>query len=115
MLYVDDDKDWRDVVAVTFQDAGHEVLTAKDATEAMRLAEGVKLGLIILDLDLDGEDGLVLMKFFKHNQPDVPIILYTSLRHDDEAILDMLRQGAHQYVRKGPLEDLCKAVQGAAR
>jgi CheY-like chemotaxis protein len=81
----------------------------------MRLTDGVKLGLIILDLDLDGEDGLVLMKFFKCNQPDVPIILYTGLNHDDAAILEMLRQGAHQYVRKGPLEDLRKAVQAAVR
>jgi len=111
ILYVDDDKEWREVVSVTFQDDGHEVLTAKDATEAMRLAADAKLALIILDLDLDGEDGLVLMRFFKHNQPDVPIILYTGLRHDDDAILEMLRQGALQYVRKGPLEDLHKAVQ----
>ena len=113
ILYVDDDKDWRDVVTVTCQDAGYEVLTAKDATEAMLLAEGVKLGLIILDLDLDGEDGLMLMKFFKCNQPDVPIILYTGHSHDDDAIQGMLRQGAHQYVRKGPLEDLHRAVQAA--
>jgi len=111
ILFVDDDQDWRDVVAATLRDGGYEVLTAKDATEAIRLTEGAKLGLIILDLDLDGEDGLVLMKFFKRNQPDVPIILYTGLSHDDDAILEMLRQGALQYVRKGPLEDLRQAVQ----
>jgi DNA-binding response OmpR family regulator len=115
ILYVDDDKDWRDVVTVTFQDAGYEVLTAKDATEAMALTESVTLGLIILDLNLDGEDGLVLMEFLKCNQPDVPIILFTGLSHDDKAILELLRQGAHQYVRKGPLEDLRKAVQAVVR
>jgi DNA-binding NarL/FixJ family response regulator len=79
----------------------------------MRSAEGVNLGLIILDLDLDGENGLVLMKFLKCNQPDVPIIIYTGLNHDDDAILDMLRQGAHRYVRKGPMDDLRKAVKAA--
>jgi DNA-binding NtrC family response regulator len=115
ILYVDDDKDWLDVVSVTFKDAGYKVLTAKDATEAMVLAESATLGLIILDLDLDGEDGVILMKFFKCNQPDVPIILFTGLSHDDEAILELLRQGAHQYIRKGPLEDLRKAVQTAVR
>lgn len=113
MLYVDDDKDWRDAVATSLQDAGHDVLTAKDATQAMLLTEGVEFGLIILDLDLDGEDGLMLMRFLKRNQPDAPIILYTGLSHDDDAILEMLRQGAHQYVRKGPLADLHQAVQAA--
>ena len=113
VLFVDDDKDWRDVVTTFLQEVGHEVLAAKDATEAMRLTEGVTLSLIILDLDLDGENGLVLMKFFKRNQPDVPIILYTGMNHDDDAILEMLRQGALRYVRKGPLEELHKAIQGA--
>ena len=114
ILYVDDDKDWRDVVTVTLQDAGYEVLTAKNATEAMQMTEVGVIGSIILDLDLDGEDGWMLMKFFKRNQPDLPIILYTGLSHDDDAILEMLRQGAHRYVRKGPMEDLCKAVKAAA-
>ncbi len=108
---MDDDKAWREVVAIALQDAGYEVGTAKDATEAMVLTEGAQLGLIILDLDLGGEDGLMLMKFFKRNQPGVPIILYTGMDHDDDAILEMLRQGAQQYVRKDSLEDLLRAVQ----
>jgi len=115
VLYVDDDKDWLDVVTAALQEAGCEVLTADNATQALRLTEGAKFGLILLDLDLDGEDGLVLVKYFQRNQPGVPIILYTGLSHDDDAILEMLRQGAHQYVRKGPLEDLHKAVQMALR
>ena len=86
ILFVDDDKAWRDVVTVALQDAGYEIRTAKDASEAMLLTEGSNLGLIILDLDLGGEDGLMLMKFFKHNQPGVPIILYTGMKHDEDAI-----------------------------
>jgi CheY-like chemotaxis protein len=115
ILYVDDDQDWRDVVTAYLEDSGYELLTAKDATEARRLAEGVKLGLIILDLGLNGEDGLMLMNLFKRNQPDAPIILYTGLIHDDDVVLAMLRQGARQYVRKGPLEDLRQAVQAATQ
>ena len=115
ILYVDDDEHWRDVVATLLQDVGYEVLTAQDATEAMVRTEGGKLSLIILDLNLAGEDGLMLMTFFQRNQPDVPIILYTGMSHDDDTILAMLQQGAHQYVRKGPLADLRQAVQGAVR
>jgi DNA-binding response OmpR family regulator len=111
ILFVDDDKDWRVMVGDFLKDAEYQVLTAANATEAMTSAEGHKLGLIILDLDLDGEDGLMLMKFLARNQPGVPIILYTGMAHDDEAIFAMLQQGAHQYVRKGPLSELLKAVQ----
>jgi CheY-like chemotaxis protein len=115
ILYVDDDKDLRELVAIALHDDGYQVLTAADATEAMLLTEGVQLGLIILDLDLAGEDGLMLLRFLKPNQVDVPIILYTGLEHDNHTIQEMLRLGARQYVRKGPLDSLRKAVEETMR
>ena len=113
ILFVDDDKDWRELVTTVLRDSGYEVRTARDATEAMVQTEGVQLSLMILDLDLGGESGLMLLSFLQRNQPGVPIILFTGLNHDDEQIQGMLKQGAHQYVRKGPLEDLSKAVEVA--
>jgi DNA-binding response OmpR family regulator len=113
ILFVDDDADWRGLVSTYLEESGYDVLTAKDASEALAKADSVKLALIILDLDLAGENGLVLMSFLKRNQADVPIILYTGLSHDDEQIVDMLRKGALQYARKGPLAGLSKAVEVA--
>ena len=113
ILFVDDDKEWRFMVATWLGHAGYEVLTAADATAAMAVGEGADLGLMILDLDLAGENGLVLMRFMKQNHPDIPVILFTGLSHDDDTILAMLREGAHQYVRKGAQADLIKAVQMA--
>jgi len=101
-----------EIVSVVFEDAGYEVLTAKDATEAMRLTEGVQLASIILDLNLNGEDGLELMKFFQCNQSGVPVILYTGMSHDDDTILAMLRQGAHQYVRKAHWKTCARPSRG---
>jgi len=95
------------------EDAGHVVLSAKDATEAMMMADGEKLEVIILDLDLKGESGAELMRYFSRNQPNIPIILFTGLSHDDDTILTMLQQGAYRYVRKGPLDVLCRAVEAA--
>ena len=112
ILFVDDDEGWREVVAVRLQDAGFEVLTAKDASEAMERAEGIELGLIILDLDLKGESGLALMRCLKRNHPDLPILLYTAQDYDNAAILAMLKEGAHQYLQKGSLEELIVAVGG---
>jgi len=112
ILFVDDENDWREVAEMYLKDSGYEVLTARDATEALSRTEGVDLGLIILDLNLAGENGLILMKFLKRNHPDVPIILYTGQEHDAAAISHMLKQGARQYVRKGTLGELLQAVQG---
>ncbi len=115
ILFVEDEQEWRVIVAEGLAAAGHDVLTAKDASEAMEKIEGVKLGLIILDLNLGGEDGLMLMRFLRLNQPGVPILIYTGQVHDDLVIQRMLTQGAAQYVRKGPIQDLVRAVQRSFR
>ncbi len=81
----------------------------------MRLGEGVALGLIILDLNLAGESGVMLLRFLRRNHPEVPILIYTGMEHDDEAVKAMLLQGAAQYLRKGPMEELVKAVSRSFR
>ena len=115
ILFVDDEEDWLCVVSTTLKSVGHDVLTAHDASEAMELSEGVKLGLIILDLNLAGESGIMLMRFLRRNHPEVPFLIYTGMEHDEEAVKNMLLQGAAQYLRKGPMEDLVKAVSRSFR
>ncbi len=44
----------------------------------------------------------------------MPVILFTGMQHDDESIQNMIDTGAAQYVRKGTMEDLLKAVETAA-
>jgi DNA-binding response OmpR family regulator len=110
LLFIDDDASWREVAAQALQDAGYSVVTAKDGTEALQKAEGLRLGLIILDLNLDGENGLTLMKYLRHNHPDVPVLLFTGMDHDDTTVRSMLDQGADQYLRKGSIEELIVTI-----
>jgi DNA-binding response OmpR family regulator len=110
ILYVDDEQTWGEMVAEALRAVGHEILIAKDATEALQQSDGVELGLIILDLNLAGENGLMLMKFLRRNHPAVPILLYTGQEHDEERVRHMLLQGAAQYLRKGSMKELVQAV-----
>jgi CheY-like chemotaxis protein len=75
--------------------------------------DSIKPALILLDLDLGGENGLMLMKFMKMAHPEVPVVLFTGLQHDDQFVQRMLQQGAHQYLRKGNLEELIAVLQSA--
>ena len=106
VLFVDDEKHWRDDVSASLTEAGFDVLAASNGSEAMAQATDPSVGLMIVDEDLAGESGLMLTKFLRHNHPDVPTMLYTSTRHDADAILDLMRQGVDQCLPKGCMEEL---------
>jgi hypothetical protein len=50
------------------------------------------------------------MKYLRVNQPEVPILLYSGMDHDDSTIRAMLDEGADQYLRKGSIEELIVTV-----
>jgi len=112
VLIVDDEKDILHLAGDYLRANGLTVLTAMDADRAMRQLDENKVAVIILDVNLAGEDGLSLMKFIKPNHPDIPIIIYTGLTHDDKQVKAMLANGANCYVDKSqPKEALLFAVR----
>jgi two-component system response regulator RegA len=110
VLFVDDDETWRLRVSNSFAQADYEVVLARDASEAMVLAEKHALGLIIVDVNLDGEDGLILMKFLRRNHPAVPVLVFTGMTHDDAAIRKIHEMGADQYLTKTSIDELIVVV-----
>jgi CheY-like chemotaxis protein len=111
VLFVDDEGDWRFVAGTCLEDAGFQVVTAKDAAEALRRMETLKLDGIVLDVNLGGENGLLLLEFLKQKHPGVPILVYTGMDHDSATIETILKQGASQYLRKGSMSDLCSTLK----
>jgi DNA-binding response OmpR family regulator len=110
ILFVDDEKHWRDRVSACLAEAGFDVLAASDGSDAMRKASGSPLGLMIVDEDLAGESGIMLTKFLRRNHPGVPAMLYTSNRHDAQRSLDLISQGADRCLSKGSMSDLLANV-----
>ena len=113
ILYVEDDQHWRLLVTTALKEGGYEVKAVPGAAEALLQKNEADFNVIILDLDLGGENGLMLLQHLKRNHPGTPIILHTAIEHDDRAIQQMLEQGARQYVRKGPIAELLGAVESA--
>jgi DNA-binding NtrC family response regulator len=113
ILFIEDDQDWRLMVSTALKDAGYEVLAVPGAAEALLQKNEAGFSLIILDLDLGGENGLMLLQHLKRNHPAAPIILHTGIERDHPAIQQILNRGAHQYVRKGAISELVAAVAGA--
>ena len=110
ILFIDDEQDWRHVVGNCLEEAGFQVVTAKDATEALRRMETLELEGIVLDLNLGGESGLFLMELLKQKHPGVPILVYTGMDLEPPVIQSILQQGAKQYLRKGSMKELCETL-----
>jgi CheY-like chemotaxis protein len=111
VLFVDDESDWRFVAGTSLQQAGFEVVTAKDAAETLLRLETLQLDGIVLDMNLGVDNGLLLMELLKQKHPGVPILIYTGMTHDPGTVQAILNQGASQYLRKGTMAELCDALK----
>ncbi len=98
ILIVDDDRDIRDLLSEYLQKQGYRTSVAADG-RAMRTALGRALpDLIVLDLMLPGEDGLVLCREVRA-QSDIPIIILTA-RGEEVVRIVGLEMGADDYLAK---------------
>jgi two-component system OmpR family response regulator len=100
ILFIDDDTQLLAVLSEYLNEQGFETTTAPDASHAMQLLDGKPVDLIILDVNLAGEDGLRFMSFLKANHTDIPILIYTGMDHDEKQVRDMMRNGAYGYASK---------------
>ena len=61
------------------------LLTARDVAETFQRSQKTHLDAIILDVNLAGENSVLLMELLKQSHPGVPIIIYTGLDDKDRA------------------------------
>jgi len=93
---------------------GAEILRAGSVREALERLPGFAPDLVITDLRLPDGNGLELMKKWRFERPDMPIILITAHGAIDSAIT-ALRLGAFDYLQKPfDMKDLIAAVHRAA-
>lgn len=98
LLIVDDDRDIRTLLAEQLRDAGYEVSTAADGVEMRKVLEKTAVDLIVLDLNLPREDGLMLCRDLR-SRSSTPVIMLTARSEPIDRILG-LEMGADDYLPK---------------
>src|SRR5437667_11340066 len=94
ILFIDDDAQMRIAVAELLAYHEYSTVVAASAEDALRLSNRQGISLILLDIDLSGENGLALIPYLRLNLPDVPVVLYTGLEHDEEQVAAFFERGA---------------------
>jgi DNA-binding response OmpR family regulator len=99
VLIIDDDASLLDVLALAFEDAGHEVSTAKDGASGWAKIQSEQPALLVSDVNLPELDGFTITRRLREGGSALPIILLTSRDSEiDEAL--GLELGADDYVTK---------------
>ena len=101
ILIVEDDPIIRIKIKGHFAQAGYTVFEADNGTEMKEILNNEKIDLILLDINLPGEDGIQLTRDIR-NTSDVAIIMVTGRTDPIDRILG-LEMGADDYVTK-PIE-----------
>ncbi|HJV74941.1 MAG TPA: response regulator transcription factor [Noviherbaspirillum sp.] len=98
ILVVDDDAELRQLLHEYFGERGYRVLLAADGMQMWEQIRHNQIELIILDLMLPGDDGLVLCRNLR-TYCAVPILMLTARGDDMDRILG-LEMGADDYLHK---------------
>jgi two-component system response regulator (stage 0 sporulation protein F) len=104
LLIVDDEVDVREFAANFFRKRKIEVTTASSGEEALDLIEKQKPDLVLLDIKMNGMDGIETLGRIKEKNKGVNVIMVTGKKPEKEGAFDKCRQlGALDYIHK-PLE-----------
>lgn len=98
ILVVDDDSEIRHLLGIYLQKNGYRVSVAADGKGMWTVLDKGKIDLIVLDLMLPGDDGLVLCRNLRANS-QVPVIMLTARGDEMDRIIG-LEMGADDYLPK---------------
>jgi len=88
---------------------------AESGAEAVRRVSEVVPDVVLMDLLMEGMDGVEATRQVKRLSPRTQIVVLTS-QHDDEHIFPVLRAGAISYLLKSvKIDELAEAIERAAR
>jgi DNA-binding NarL/FixJ family response regulator len=120
VLLVDDHALFREGLAgiIRAQPDLEVVGEADDGLEALVKARELKPGLVLMDIQMPGMDGLEATRRIKQALPETTIVVLT-VRDDDEKLFEALKNGAQGYLLKDirsheMLEKLRGALSGDA-
>ncbi len=98
ILVVDDDPGIRQLLQITLQVEGYEVILAEDGKKALEIEAAHPIDLVILDLMLPGIDGWQVCKQIRVKS-NLPIIMLTAKDDEIDTIMG-LKIGADDYISK---------------
>jgi len=99
ILIVDDEPNIRQGLAEALQDQGYHIEQAASGEEALQRLEDREFHLALVDLVMDGMDGIELLQKVKQRWPRTEVVIITA-HGTIETAVRALKEGAYDYLTK---------------
>lgn len=95
LLFIDDEKEFTDILARTFGVRGYNALEANSGIEALSILSKTAVDLVTLDLNMPGMDGIEVAQEMNKNFPNVKIIVVSGFGGEYDEELKKVKVDAH--------------------
>jgi DNA-binding NtrC family response regulator len=111
ILVVDDCQETVELIKRNLESVGYQIYTANDVQSAIRITHAVDIDLVITDLKMPGDNGVVLVRHISENLKGVGILVITGFPSIQGAV-ESIKIGAEEYLVKSFTdEELFQAVK----
>jgi len=115
ILVVDDQPYILNVLSDFLFKQGYQVVLAESGEKAAEVVKGNEIQLALIDLKLNGMDGITTMHKINQIDPNILTIIVTGYPTQESSV-QALKAGAYDYVTKPfKLEDLRKTIERALK
>jgi DNA-binding NtrC family response regulator len=114
ILIVDDEFSILMAIDTTLRMSGYNnIITCQDSTKVMQIIDENQVGIVLLDLNMPGEDGETLLSSLNRQYNNIPVIVVTG-NIDLETAIRCMKSGALDYVIKPVKKDRLITAVGKA-
>src|SRR3989338_137318 len=99
VLVLDDEKGLCRDLKEFFDYRGYKVFAATGGSEALSIVKKEHLDILVLDIKMEGIDGLKVLKEAKEKDPKVKAVMITALRGENIK-KEAFELGANEYITK---------------
>lgn len=115
VLIVDDETSILESLSGILEDEGYQTFTAEDGPTALEVVAREKPDLVLLDIWMEGMDGLEVLSRLKRRNPELPVVMISG-HGTIETAVQATQKGAYDFIEKPPqVERLLLTISRATR
>jgi DNA-binding response OmpR family regulator len=116
VLIIEDETEISEILSQYLREAGFDPFCATGTARGMEVMKERGADAIVLDINLEGENGLDFLPDFKQLYPQVPVMILTGTGYDNPTIETALQHGASAYFSKeSGLENVAPMLERLTR